>query len=286
MKAYTYSDVLIKPKYSEVESRTNVDLSTTIHNRKLNLPVISSNMKNITGPKMAAEINRHGGLGLLHRFCTVDENVKMFKELNIVHEPLANVGVSIGVKDEDKERFEKLYEAGARIFCIDVAHGHHVHVKNMLKWIRSEMLRWERYEISQVVLIAGNVATYDGYKELCEWGANAIKVGIGPGCFIPGTLVTTLTGDKNIENIRIGEYVLTHTGKYQKVLAVFTYDRDEDVITINNNITCTKNHEFYVVHKDDAEKITEDNVEQYARWISANELNDNYLLIELENTPE
>jgi IMP dehydrogenase len=87
-----------------------------------------------------------------------------------------DIGVSIGVKDEDKDRFDMLYGAGARIFCIDVAHGHHILVKNMLKWI-NENVRGDRDEMT---LIAGNIATPDAYNALSDWGADAAKVGIGP----------------------------------------------------------------------------------------------------------
>lgn len=194
--AYTYSDVLIEPQYSEVLSRSSVDTSTKVGNECLRLPIISSNMKTVTGPKMAATIAVHGGLGLLHRFCTIEENVQMYIEaVNLYYDicsdvelrksflsgsKAANIGVSIGVKDEDKERFTKLYEAGARIFCIDVAHGHHILVKNMLKWINDQVFLWDRNSRGQITLIAGNIATGVAYQDLCEWGADAAKVGIGP----------------------------------------------------------------------------------------------------------
>ena len=197
MNAYTYSDVLIKPRYSEVLSRSKVNLSTNIGNVKLNLPVISSNMKTITGPKMAASIAMHGGLGLLHRFCTVEENIKMYCEtIKLVthnrhlHDSISDkmdnserysrVGVSIGVKDEDKERFDKLYNEGARVFCIDVAHGHHILVKNMLKWVNDEVFARTMGARDLVTVIAGNIATPEAYQDLATWGADVVKVGIGP----------------------------------------------------------------------------------------------------------
>ena len=218
-EAFTYSDVLIKPRYSEIESRSKVSLRTDIGNAVLKLPVISSNMKTITGPKMAATMAQHKAMGILHRLCTVEENVEMFNEavailykdgwpprlspeellakwrpvlddvitdvkrpfpeiveskpITLVH----NIGVSVGVKDVDKERFDKLYEAGARIFCIDVAHGHHIHVKNMLNWINARL----EPSLRQIItVIAGNIATPEAYQDLATWGADVVKVGIGP----------------------------------------------------------------------------------------------------------
>jgi IMP dehydrogenase len=175
-EAYTYNDVLIEPGYSEILSRSNVDLSTKIGNVTMTLPIISSNMRNVTGPKMARTVASNGGAGILHRFCTIEENISMYNETKIDGVPLLTVGVSIGVKDEDKKRFELLHKEGARLFCIDVAHGHHVHVKNMLAWITKAC----GYVRKDVTVIAGNVATMEGYLDLVEWGADAVKVGIGP----------------------------------------------------------------------------------------------------------
>jgi IMP dehydrogenase len=183
--AYTYSDVLIKPKYSEILSREDVVVSTTLGPFKLTFPVIPSNMKTITGPKMATTVIQYGGMGILHRFCTIEENTCMFASAKEylyengnrdVPEQVSRLGVSIGVKDSDRDRFHSLYTYGARLFCIDVAHGHHVLVKNMLRWIK---MRYSND--NKLVLIVGNVATPEGYEALVEWGADIVKVGIGPG---------------------------------------------------------------------------------------------------------
>jgi IMP dehydrogenase/GMP reductase len=172
---YTYNDVLIQPRYSEIGTRSKVDLSTKIGNHCFELPVISANMKDITGYKMASEIGNHNGLALLHRFFSIEQSVKEFldaqRTLKLTNKK-NNVGVSIGVQENDKQRFESLYEAGARIFCIDVAHGHHLHVKKMLKWVN--------FQAFGCTIIAGNIATPEAYNDMCEWGADAVKVGIGP----------------------------------------------------------------------------------------------------------
>lgn len=177
-KAYTYSDVLIKPKLSHIVSRSKIDLSAKLHNIKLGLPVISSNMKSITGAKMAKTLSAHGALGILHRFNTVEQGVKEFTD--VFSSSGSQVGVSIGVKDQDKQRFEQLYLAGARIFCIDVAHGHHILVKNMLKWINDQMFLWDRSNRANLTIITGNIATPEAYSDLIQWGSDVIKVGIGP----------------------------------------------------------------------------------------------------------
>lgn len=177
-KAYTYSDVLIKPCFSNVLSRSSISLDTQLHNIKLKLPVISSNMKTVTGVKMAKTLSDHGAIGILHRFNTIEQAVQEYVE--VFGPKGTEVGVSIGVKDQDKQRFEQLYLAGARVFCIDVAHGHHVLVKNMLKWINDQMFLWDRSNRNNLTLIAGNIATPEAYSDLIQWGADVIKVGIGP----------------------------------------------------------------------------------------------------------
>jgi len=171
MKAITFSDILIEPQYSEVLSRSSVDTSSRIGKMTVDVPVASANMRNITGPKMAREMRRNGAYGILHRFNSVEDAVVEYKQAGRLS------GVSIGVKDGDRKRFDKLYEAGARVFCIDVAHGHHVLVKNMLKWIGGGLGK----DRKRVTVIAGNVATYEGTCDLACWGANVVKVGIGSG---------------------------------------------------------------------------------------------------------
>jgi IMP dehydrogenase len=168
--SYTFADVLIKPKYSEVLSRSKVDTSTVIAGIPIRIPVISANMKTITGTKMSRTMLGSGAWSILHRFNTIDEAVCEYEKVGYNW-----VGVSIGVQEEDKKRFQKLYDAGARIFCIDVAHGHHILVKNMISWIRNNT------SSTPVTIIAGNVGTGDGAYDLVEWGADIVKVGIGPG---------------------------------------------------------------------------------------------------------
>ena len=103
MNYNTFSDVLIKPKYSEIISRSKVDLSTHLHTIKLGIPIISANMKYVTEHKMAFEMSLGGGMGILHRFYSIEDAVKDYKRSNGFDR-----GVSIGVQEEDKKRFEEL----------------------------------------------------------------------------------------------------------------------------------------------------------------------------------
>lgn len=189
MNDFTFGDVLYKPKYSDIVSRSEVDITSDLGRFKLRLPMISANMKDITGPKMAIEMAKHGGLGILHRFNSTEEAVAEFKEAiagiealdgddpNMVNpnsEYMPFVGVSIGVQERDKERFDALFSAGARIFCIDIAHGHHVLMKKMIEFIRER-------EGEAPYIISGNIATPEAYVDMVDWGTSCVKVGIGPG---------------------------------------------------------------------------------------------------------
>ena len=162
---YTFNDVLIRPTYSEVSTRKDVDLTSDFGCFKLALPIISANMKHITGPSMAIEMSLNGGMGILHRFNTIEQSIEDFKNVQCA-------GVSIGVQEEDKKRFHALYEIGARIFCIDVANGYCKKVKDMLHWLSV---------VKDIYIIAGNIATPEAAIDLSFWGAHAIKIGIGPG---------------------------------------------------------------------------------------------------------
>ena len=182
----TFNDVLLEPQYSEVLSRSTVDLQSDMGKFNLRLPIISANMKDITGPKMALTMAMHGGMGILHRFVKEGENddngLSDFEEAKslICSKCVPNyywnrLGVSVGVQEHDRERCDALIQAGAQIICIDVAHGHHILVKNMIEWIRGN------YD-EKICIIAGNVATASAACDLTEfWGADIIKVGIGPG---------------------------------------------------------------------------------------------------------
>ncbi len=177
MEAITFSDILIKPQYSEIESRSSTNISSKLNdNLILDLPIISSNMPQITGWKMCVAMVDNGGLGILHRFMSIEDNVKEFQEVmnnvNFTDKNKYCCGISIGVKEEDKKRFEKLYEAGARIITIDIASGHCKLMKDMIKWLRPN---------KDIIIIAGNIATPEAIKDLQDWGADIGKVGIGGG---------------------------------------------------------------------------------------------------------
>lgn len=167
--AITFDDVLLIPAYNHHESRRFVDIGMTDKSGKLtlSLPVMTANMDTVTEDAMADFIGERGGIGVLHRFVTIEENVAMFKRCH------APVFVSVGTAEAEMERVEALKDAGAQYFCVDVAHGHARYVGKMVKRMR-EILPNE-------CIMAGNVATYAGADYLASVKADIVKVGIGPG---------------------------------------------------------------------------------------------------------
>lgn len=169
-RGLTFDDVLLVPGYNGIRSRNMVTTSVKLQGRVFDIPVVSSNMDTITGLDMARLMASQGGLALLHRFQSVEDNIKMFKAAN---DP-QHVGISIGIGQDGMVRAEALVGAGAEIICVDVAHGHSKEVNRTVRSLR------EKYK-DNVMVIAGNVATYAGADYLAAAGADVIKVGIGAG---------------------------------------------------------------------------------------------------------
>lgn len=306
-KALTFDDVLLVPKRSPVASRQDVDTSTCLTNKlRINIPILSANMDTVTEATMAIAMAQSGGLGVLHRFMTIEQQVRQVRKVKraqgfmvenpytIAHDatiqqaellmdqhgvgglivingdnrlvglvtrrdillapeelhtvadvmtpadqvvsvgpsvtssearsilyqhrleklPVVGqqgtvvglitsrdvakaehsshaavddkgrllVGAAIGVQERDYERAEALVEAGADVLVLDIAHGHADHCINMIKLLRKRL--------PQAQIVAGNVATREGSRELAEAGADAIKVGIGPGSICTTRIVT------------------------------------------------------------------------------------------------
>lgn len=169
-RGLTFDDVLLVPGYNGIRSRNLVTTSVKVAGRLFDIPIVSSNMDTITGTAMAQLMAKEGGLALLHRFQSIADNVKMFKEAG---DP-KHVGISIGIGADGLARAEALVAAGAEIICVDVAHGHSKEVNRTIRELRTKFS-------DSIMIIAGNVATYAGADYLAAAGADVIKVGIGSG---------------------------------------------------------------------------------------------------------
>ena len=179
-KALTYDDVNIVPKYSELLSRGDVKLNTQFtKNTELTIPIVASPMDTICEFDMALEMMNWGGAGIVHRFMSIDKQSKIVRELKKVSG--ANIEIhgssicaAIGVTGDYFERAQELVKNGCNVLFIDVAHGHHVLVKNVIEELKNEF--GENVEV-----IGGSIATKEAATDLCEWGADALRVGVGNG---------------------------------------------------------------------------------------------------------
>ena len=161
-QAITFDDVLIVPTYSTV-TPDMVDVSTSIGNMELNIPLISAPMDTVTETSMATSMREHGGLGIIHRYSSIHEQCAMIRKClprSIV------VGAAVGVQGDFLARAQEAVGAGAKIICVDVAHGHHALVKEAIHKLKNGAVPgW-------VHILAGNVATPEAFYALAMWGAD------------------------------------------------------------------------------------------------------------------
>ena len=171
-KCLSFNDVLLTPQKSNICSRKEINIGTSLGASHYSLPVISSPMDTVTEVLMAHTMYSSGALGILHRYNSIKEQTKLVRDLSEVG--VFNIAAAVGVSGDTKERATALFNAGAQTLCIDVAHGHHVLMEKTLKTLCDAFGE-------SVTLIAGNVATAEGFLDLQSWGASAIRVGIGGG---------------------------------------------------------------------------------------------------------
>jgi IMP dehydrogenase len=169
-KGYSFDDVLIVPKYNKIVSRRDVCFRTRVtRNYFLDMPLIAANMDAVCESKMAIMIGKLGGLGVIHRFLTIEDQCEQVRKVR--SEGLI-CAAAIGVKDLH-ERVGPLVEVGVNILVLDIAHGHSKYAGKALDFLKENF--------SGVDVIVGNIATKDAAEYFISKGADAIKVGIGPG---------------------------------------------------------------------------------------------------------
>ena len=178
MLGLTYDDVLLLPDASEVVP-SEVDTKTRLtRNISINVPLVSSAMDTVTESTMAIAMAKAGGIGIVHRNLAIEDQVKQVK----LAKAQGIVGAAVGVGDDGFARAVAIIEAGVDVVVVDTAHGHHKAVLDAIARIKKEFPKIE--------IIGGNVATRAGAQALINAGADAVKVGVGPGSICTTRVVT------------------------------------------------------------------------------------------------
>lgn len=269
---FDYDDIILIPNKNTLQSRSHANTKTQLGKHTFEIPVVPANMSTIVNEETCQWLAERGHFYIMHRF---DTNPITFTQK--MHEKGLIASISLGIKQTDYETVDKLKELNItpEYITVDVAHGDSDPVFHIIKYIRQHL--------PNTYIIAGNVATIEGATRLAEAGADAVKAGVGPGCFEAGTKVLTKQGLKAIEDIELGDLVLTHTGAYKAVTHRFIYETNDEIMDING-IKTTPEHEFYVCLKEDLSKVTEENYKDFCFWVKAKDLNPElHLTVSIEN---
>ena len=166
----TFDDILLLPGYTDF-FRSDIDLSTHITKHiSIKMPLVSSPMDTVTESRLAIALAKLGGLGIIHRNLTIEDQVAEAQK--VIAEKLT-VGVAIGASPGYEKRVEALVAGGVNLLVIDTAHGFARYVIDALRSIKKTY--------PHVEVIAGSIATADGAQALIDVGADGLRVGMGPG---------------------------------------------------------------------------------------------------------
>ena len=170
MEIFDYDNILLLPRKCRVDSRSECDASVELGGRKFRIPVVPANMKTVVDESTCVWLAQNGYFYVMHRFDL--DNVQFVKDMKAKG---LFASISLGVKQPDYATVDQLAALGLvpDYVTIDIAHGHADSVKDMIAYLKEKM--------PSVFIIAGNVATPEAVIDLENWGADATKVGIGPG---------------------------------------------------------------------------------------------------------
>lgn len=167
----TFDDVLLVPRRSTVRSRGLVSVSSQLsRNISIGLPIVAANMDTVCESEMAISLGRLGGIGIVHRFLTIEQQAAQIARVKAEG---VLVGAAVGTDNDSVERARAMVDAGVDVLVLDIAHGHSDHAIDTVLALKKMFPSTD--------LIAGNVATREGAEDLARAGADAVKVGVGPG---------------------------------------------------------------------------------------------------------
>lgn len=280
-RSLNYKDIHLIPNYSRLKSRAQADTFVDWGKFTFKLPIVPSNMASCISFEKATWLAQNGYFYIMHRFYEYDEILNWMRRMNKCKDLLPFISISVGIKERDVELLKTIVDERLRLdfVTVDVAHGDHEEAIDMLKYLRE----LKRLLYPELFIIGGNIATTDAYLRMLPY-CDAVKVGIacGASCFVAGTKIKTEDGYKSIQSVKLGDYVLTHNKRYKKVTNTIT-KYTHDLLEVNKNI-CTLDHKFYVVDVKDAKNVNDTNINDYAFWIEAKDLNkDKHLLIQIQD---
>lgn len=191
-EALSFDDVLLVPKKFDGSSRSEIDLTTSLFHG-LDLPIISANMPSVTESEMFSAMGDLGGLGIVHRMCSIEEQVEMIKK-GVGNSKSGSYAAAIGIGNDWLERSKRLLDVGVNVFCIDVAHGHQERVLEVVKDFRKQF--------STMSLIVGNISTLEAADEIMNTGGlnTVLKIGVGGGS-VCSTRIATGCGVPTLQSI-------------------------------------------------------------------------------------
>jgi GMP reductase len=170
MEIFDYDNILLLPRKCRVDSRSECDASVELGGRSFRLPAVPSNMKTVVDEKICVWLAQHGYFYVMHRFDL--DNLAFVRQMR---DASVFASISLGVKAPDYATVDALVAEGLapEYVTIDIAHGHADSVKAMIGYLKDKL--------PMSFVIAGNVATPEAVIDLETWGADATKVGVGPG---------------------------------------------------------------------------------------------------------
>lgn len=171
---YTYNDIALVPQYSTIKSRLDTSLETKLtRNLTVDMPLIPSNMDTVISTALGKIILENGGIPIYHRYCSIEDQIEFAFQMK------GRCFLSCGVSIDDINMVSNIPCLGV---CFDIAHGHCEKMVDAIKYIKLESPEKE--------VIAGNICTIEGYEDLVNAGADAIKVGVGSGSICTTRMVT------------------------------------------------------------------------------------------------
>jgi len=233
----TFDDVLLVPRRSTIRSRQHVSLRTRVSRTvELDIPIVAANMDTVCEAEMAIALAELGGLGMIHRFLPIAEHADQVRRVKDAGEGFL-CGAAIGTDHDMERRARALVAAGVDVLVMDIAHGHADHAVDGVKHLKDLF--------PDTDLMAGNVATAEGAIDLADAGADAVKVGVGPGgvCttrLVAGVGVPQLTAVDDVARAGIGVPIIADggirtSGDIAKALAV-----GADTVMIGSLLAGTK----------------------------------------------